>query len=84
LLRLKDILIKSAEGRITETGTYQQLVANEESRFRTLMSAQLAAAAGEKTTTHKSSVSSHHEHDSVSEEKEREEHKQGEGEASKS
>ncbi|TFK44954.1 P-loop containing nucleoside triphosphate hydrolase protein [Crucibulum laeve] len=34
-------------GRITESGTYQQLVAKEDSRFRALMAAQLNAAAGE-------------------------------------
>ncbi|KAF8911548.1 P-loop containing nucleoside triphosphate hydrolase protein [Gymnopilus junonius] len=35
-------------GRITESGTYQQLVDRPDSRFRFLMAAQLNAAAGEK------------------------------------
>ncbi|KAI0827647.1 P-loop containing nucleoside triphosphate hydrolase protein [Trametes gibbosa] len=35
------------DGRITETGTYRQLVNKEDSRFRHLMAAQLNAAAGE-------------------------------------
>ncbi|KAF9560984.1 hypothetical protein CPC08DRAFT_707705 [Agrocybe pediades] len=35
-------------GRITESGTYQELVGRENSRFRALMAAQLNAAAGEK------------------------------------
>jgi len=34
-------------GRITESGTYRELVGRENSRFRTLMAAQLNAAAGE-------------------------------------
>ena len=33
------------DGRITESGTYRQLVANKDSRFRALMAAQLNAAA---------------------------------------
>ncbi|KAJ6497547.1 P-loop containing nucleoside triphosphate hydrolase protein [Mycena sanguinolenta] len=37
-------------GRIVESGTYQQLVSREDSRFRALMAAQLTAAAGEKVT----------------------------------
>jgi hypothetical protein len=36
------------DGKITETGSYTALVAREDSRFRTLMAAQIAAAAGEK------------------------------------
>ncbi|EGO26419.1 hypothetical protein SERLADRAFT_360705 [Serpula lacrymans var. lacrymans S7.9] len=35
------------DGRITESGTYRQLVNKKDSRFRALMSAQLNAAAGE-------------------------------------
>jgi len=35
------------DGRITESGTYRELVGRENSRFRTLMAAQLNAAAGE-------------------------------------
>ncbi|KAJ3555280.1 hypothetical protein NM688_g2661 [Phlebia brevispora] len=35
------------DGHITEAGTYRQLVHKEGSRFRTLMAAQLTAAAGE-------------------------------------
>ncbi|CDO72646.1 hypothetical protein BN946_scf184985.g65 [Trametes cinnabarina] len=35
------------DGRITETGTYRELVNKEDSRFRHLMAAQLDAAAGE-------------------------------------
>ncbi|KDQ50907.1 hypothetical protein JAAARDRAFT_41689 [Jaapia argillacea MUCL 33604] len=35
------------DGRITESGTYRQLVNREGSRFRHLMAAQLSAAAGE-------------------------------------
>lgn len=34
-------------GRITESGTYRELVGRENSRFRTLMAAQLNAAAGD-------------------------------------
>ncbi|KAJ2928652.1 hypothetical protein H1R20_g8473, partial [Candolleomyces eurysporus] len=34
-------------GKITETGTFRELVAHENSRFRALMAAQLNAAAGE-------------------------------------
>jgi len=37
------------DGHITEMGTYRQLVQKEGSRFRTLMAAQLNAAAGEPT-----------------------------------
>ncbi|KAI0365936.1 P-loop containing nucleoside triphosphate hydrolase protein [Pilatotrama ljubarskyi] len=39
------------DGRITETGTYRQLVNKEDSRFRHLMAAQLNAAAGESLST---------------------------------
>lgn len=35
------------DGRITESGTYRQLVNSKDSRFRTLMAAQLNAAAGD-------------------------------------
>ncbi|KAG2016080.1 ATP-binding cassette transporter [Coprinopsis cinerea AmutBmut pab1-1] len=35
------------DGRITESGTFRELVAREDSRFRALMAAQLNAAAGE-------------------------------------
>ncbi|KAH9485598.1 ABC multidrug transporter mdr2 [Psilocybe cubensis] len=35
-------------GRITESGTYRELVGRKDSRFRVLMAAQLNAAAGEK------------------------------------
>ncbi|KAJ7655726.1 P-loop containing nucleoside triphosphate hydrolase protein [Mycena polygramma] len=38
------------DGRIVETGTYHQLVSRHDSRFRSLMAAQLNAAAGEKVT----------------------------------
>lgn len=38
------------DGRIVESGTFQELVGRENSRFRTLMAAQMNAAAGE---THK-------------------------------
>ncbi|KJA28809.1 hypothetical protein HYPSUDRAFT_196972 [Hypholoma sublateritium FD-334 SS-4] len=37
-------------GRISESGTYQELVARSDSRFRALMAAQLNAAAGETTS----------------------------------
>ncbi|KII95612.1 hypothetical protein PLICRDRAFT_222870 [Plicaturopsis crispa FD-325 SS-3] len=35
------------DGRITESGTYRQLISRKDSRFRVLMAAQLNAAAGE-------------------------------------
>jgi putative ABC transport system ATP-binding protein len=38
------------DGRITESGTYRQLVNRKDSRFRALMAAQLNAAAGDYTT----------------------------------
>ncbi|KAJ7350634.1 P-loop containing nucleoside triphosphate hydrolase protein [Mycena albidolilacea] len=38
------------DGKIVESGTYHQLVSRHDSRFRTLMAAQLNAAAGEKVT----------------------------------
>ncbi|KAJ7655385.1 P-loop containing nucleoside triphosphate hydrolase protein [Mycena rosella] len=38
------------DGGIVESGTYQQLVSRQDSRFRALMAAQLTAAAGEKVT----------------------------------
>ncbi|KAF8886029.1 P-loop containing nucleoside triphosphate hydrolase protein [Infundibulicybe gibba] len=38
------------DGRITESGTYRELVNREDSRFRVLMAAQLNAAAGENVT----------------------------------
>ncbi|KAF9486088.1 hypothetical protein BDN70DRAFT_794900 [Pholiota conissans] len=38
-------------GRITESGTYQELVERQDSRFRALMAAQLNAAAGETLTS---------------------------------
>ncbi|KAF8150437.1 P-loop containing nucleoside triphosphate hydrolase protein [Mycena galopus ATCC 62051] len=37
-------------GRIVESGTYHQLISRPDSQFRTLMAAQLNAAAGEKVT----------------------------------
>lgn len=37
-------------GRITESGTYRQLVKRKDSRFRALMAAQLSAAAGDSPT----------------------------------
>ncbi|KAI0333282.1 P-loop containing nucleoside triphosphate hydrolase protein [Cubamyces sp. BRFM 1775] len=47
------------DGRITETGTYRELVNKEDSRFRHLMAAQLNAAAGESlyTGSHSASAS---------------------------
>ncbi|KZT21094.1 hypothetical protein NEOLEDRAFT_1139947 [Neolentinus lepideus HHB14362 ss-1] len=38
------------DGRITESGTFNELVAREGTRFRALMAAQLTAATGEKMT----------------------------------
>lgn len=35
------------DGRITESGTFKQLVNSKDSRFRTLMAAQLNATAGD-------------------------------------
>jgi hypothetical protein len=41
------VLTGVADGRITESGTYRALAAQEDSRFRALMAAQLTAATGE-------------------------------------
>ncbi|RXW24949.1 hypothetical protein EST38_g903 [Candolleomyces aberdarensis] len=42
-----DRIVVLEGGKITETGTFRELVAHENSRFRALMAAQLNAAAGE-------------------------------------
>ncbi|KAJ6497548.1 P-loop containing nucleoside triphosphate hydrolase protein [Mycena sanguinolenta] len=39
------------DGRIVESGTYHQLLSRQDSRFRVLMAAQLAATAGEKVAS---------------------------------